>query len=288
MESEQTSIAMKRLALEVLKKWQANDHRKPLLLRGARQVGKTWIETSDFQECTAIHRAIVDTYRQDFSKYAQKFQVKYVSLLFDFIPSKAGQQFKFMQVPGEYRKRDLAPALELLVKAGVVHQVVHSAGTGIPLGAQANPEIFKLIFLDIALAQTILGVEATSWILEPEANFINKGEMTEAFVGQEMLAYLSMDQKAQLYYWSRQTKSSSAEVDYLIQCNHDIIPVEVKSGSPGTLKSLRLFLEQHKTSKYGIRVSALNYARDQNLHSFPLYAVAKVMRFKMNMRQPGG
>ncbi|MFQ5633207.1 MAG: hypothetical protein ACE5I1_30945, partial [bacterium] len=72
-------------------------------------------------------------------------------------------------------------------------------------------------------------------------------------------------------------RSSSAEIDYLIQCDHQIIPIEVKSGSPGTLKSLRLFLEQHKRSLYGIRFSGLNYAIDPQLHSYPLYAVANAV-----------
>lgn len=236
-----------------------------------------WREFGDLEKCAAIHRAIVDTYRQDFNKYVQKFQIKYVDLLFNLIPARLSKRFKFSEVPGEYRKRDLQPALELLVKAGVVHKIIHSSGAGIPLGAQAKPDTFKLIFLDLALAQSILGLDAASWLLEPEVNFVNKGGITEAFCGQEILAYSSFDLKSQLYFWQRQERSSSAEVDYLLQRHQQILPVEVKSGAPGTLKSLRLFLDAHKRLGYGIRLSALNYAADDRLLSMPLYAIARVM-----------
>jgi len=244
---------------------------------GMPEAVASWRKSSDLIRCAAIHRAIVDTYRQDFNKYVQKFQIKYVDLLFNLIPAVLGKRFKFTQAPGEYRKRDLQPALELLIKAGVVHSIIHSAGTGIPLGAQAKPDAFKLIFLDIALAQSILGLDATSWLLEPEASFVNKGEITEAFVGQEILAYSAIDLKAQLYFWQRQARSSNAEVDYLIQRDHQILPVEVKSGSTGTLKSLRNFLDEHKRSRDGVRLSSLNFAVDDRLLSMPLYAIAMLM-----------
>ena len=236
-----------------------------------------WYATNDLEVCASIHRTIIDAYRQDFNKYARKYQIKYLDLLFDAIPASLGQIFKFSRVPGEYRRRELQPALDLLIKAGIVHKIIHSAGQGVPLGAQANPDIFKLIFIDIALAQAILGLDASSWLLKPETSFANKGEITEAFVGQEMLAYSRHDQKPQLYFWRRQKRGSNAEVDYLLQKDSTIIPIEVKSASPGRLKSLRIFLDEHPGSPFGVRLSALNYAEDERLRSAPLYAVASLM-----------
>jgi hypothetical protein len=78
-----------------------------------------------------------------------------ISLIFN-------HNFKYSNIPGEYRKRELMPSLDLLFKAGVSHKIVHSPGTGIPLGATANGEKFKPLFLDIALAQTILGSDSAS------------------------------------------------------------------------------------------------------------------------------
>jgi len=244
-----------------------------------------WFGKNDLNACATIHRTITDAYRQDFNKYAKKYQIKYVDLLFDVIPALPGKIFKFSQVPGNYRKRELQPSLELLIKAGLAHKIVHSAGQGIPLGAQAKPDIFKLVFVDVALAQTILGLDASSWLLDPEASFINKGEITEAFVGQEMLACSACDQKPQLYFWQRQARGSSAEIDYLLQKDQQVIPIEVKSATPGRLKSLRFFLDKHPNSPYGVRLSALNYATDERLRSLPLYAVAGLLNFPKDLIQ---
>ncbi|HHL72266.1 MAG TPA: ATP-binding protein [Bacteroidetes bacterium] len=259
-------------------------HRKLLRLLGEYmavggmpEVVQRWCATKKLGDCAAIHRTICDAYRQDFNKYAKKHQLQHLALLFDVIPSLSGRQFKFSQIPGEFKKRDLQPSLELLVKAGLVNKVLHSAGQGIPLGAQARPELFKPIFLDVALAQSILSLQATSWLLEPEASFVNKGEITEAFVGQELLAYSPADQRPQLYFWRRQARSSSAEVDYLLQKDQHVIPIEVKSSTPGRLRSLRLFLEEHRNSPYGVRLSALNFSVDEQLRSLPLYAIHLLM-----------
>ncbi|MDZ7265126.1 MAG: DUF4143 domain-containing protein, partial [candidate division KSB1 bacterium] len=166
---------------------------------------------------------------------------------------------------------------DLLIKAGVAHKIIHSSGAGIPLGANANGDRFKMLFLDIALAQTILGLDTTSWLLDPELNLINKGAITEAFVGQELLAYSPFDLKAQLYYWHREAKASNAEIDYLIQKKNLIIPIEVKSGAPGKLKSLNIFLDEHPNSAQGIRFSSQNYEAINAIQNLPLYAVASIM-----------
>ena len=114
--------------------------------------------------------------------------------------------------------------------------------------------------------------------------FVNKGEITEALIGQELLAYANPHSKNQLYYWQRNAPGSTAEIDYLIQSGEKIIPIEVKSGSRKTLKSLHLFLEKHKNSPFGIRFSTQNYSQHDNLYSYPLYALASAAKtFKFNL-----
>lgn len=112
-----------------------------------------------------------------------------------------------------------------------------------------------------------------SWLLNPQVNFINKGAVNEAFVGQEILTYSPPYRKAQLYYWQREKRSSSAEIDYVIQKSAKILPIEVKSGSPGTLKSMHLFLKENTEIDYGIRFSSLDFNQDKRIKSFPLYSV---------------
>ena len=85
------------------------------------------------------------------------------------------------------------------------------------------------------------------------------------------------DRKSDLFYWQREARTSNAEVDYLIQKGETIIPKEVKSGSTGSLKSLRFFLNSHNRSPYGVRFSISNFSIDNGIRNYPLYAVAKLM-----------
>ena len=95
-------------------------------------------------------------------------------------------------------------------------------------------------------------------------------------MGQELLCYGNPHQKTDLYFWKRQEKSSTAEVDFLYEYNRNVIPVEVKSGDGRTLKSMSMFLETHAESPFGIRFSAQNYSEWQKIHSRPLYAVCSL------------
>ena len=226
---------------------------------------------------TQVHKILLDTYRQDFNKYAHKKQIERISLLFDQIPLQLGHKFKYSLVEGEYRKRELAPALDLLVTAGVATKIFYTHAQGIPLGAQMDPQDYRVLFLDVGLSQSLLGLTVNEWFLNSENAFINKGSFTEAFVGQEMLAYADPTHKNNLYYWHGQARGSQAEIDYLIQKEELIIPIEVKGGSGRTLKSLYLFLDSHATSTYGIRFSTHPYSYYNNVYSYPLYAVASVI-----------
>jgi len=249
-----------------------------IAIGGMPGVVDCWITTKDPSRCFALHHALLDTYRQDFVKYATKHQIKYVDVIFNNIPRQLGRKFKYSDIEGDYRKRELSPALELLITAGVAHKVTHSSGQGIPLGATVDPQNYKVIFLDIALSQAILGLDLESWFLDPQQQFINKGELVEAFVGQELLVYANPHAKSNLYYWQRNAPSSTAEVDYLIQSGEKIIPIEVKSGVGTTLRSLNLFLESHPNAPRGIRFSMQNYSVFGLIQSFPLYAVAAIQK----------
>lgn len=245
-------------------------------LGGMPQVVDVWHKTQDLQECAAIHQSLLSSYRQDFHKYARQKQVNHVRALFDNIPLQLGRKFKYSEVEGNYRSRELLPGLDLLCDANVAQKVWYTAGQGIPLGAQKLLDDFKVILLDVGLSQAILGLQPGSWLLQPATAFVNKGEHVEALIGQELLAYTNPIYDAELYYWHRRKVGGEAEVDYLIQDDEHIIPIEVKSGKGTTLKSMHVFLEHHPVSPYGIRVSTQNYSLYQNIRSLPLYAVASI------------
>ena len=251
--------------------------REYLAFGGMPAVLDWWLKTKNPVQSASLHHAILFTYKQDFNRYAKKHQVKYLEALFDAVPRQMGGQFKFSHVPGEFRKRELLPALDLLVKANIVHKIYYSVAQGIPVGAQSDLNIFKTLFLDVGLSQVVLGFDCGEWFINPLTQFVNKGALIESFVGQEILAYSTQSYDKNLYYWQRAERSSSAEIDYLIQKEQSVVPIEVKSGVTGALKSLHLFLETHKNSPYGVKFSTQNYSVFEKIHAYPLYAVASVI-----------
>ena len=168
--------------------------------------------------------------------------------------------------------------------ARIVNKVIYTAGQGVPLGAQKDPSDFKAIFLDVGLAQSILGLDVSDWLTDPENTFINQEALVEAFVGQELLAYADPTTREQLYYWHRDERSSQAEVDYVVQLERQVVPIKVKSGSGRTLKSLHMFLQSHPKAPYGIKFSTDNFSVFDNIQSYPLYAIAKKMVTKPELR----
>lgn len=245
-----------------------------LALGGMPAAVNAWINTQSPRQVKKVHSDLLDSYQQDFNKYAAVHQIKYLDALFHHALSQLSNKFMFSRV-GEYRKRELDPALELLQKAGLLYPVIRSSGQGIPLGADAQRDDFKLIFLDVGLSQASLNLDITSWFVEPLKTFINKGEIVEAFVGQELLAYGDPITKNHLFYWRREARSSQAEIDYLVQIKEQVVPIEVKAGTSLRIKSMHIFLDSHPHSLYGMRFSAHNYAYEERVHTYPLYAIAK-------------
>lgn len=245
---------------------------------GMPEVVQTWRDTEDLNKVLLIQQNIVNGYIQDIPKYTRKSQIEHVDVVFKHIPYILGQRFKTSNIAGEYRKRELAPAIDLLEKSMIARRIYHTSAQGLPLAAQSNLEKYKLILVDIAITQKLLNNDLRDWILNPKTACINKGPLIEAFVGQEIIAYQDPSSFSELYYWHREERSSSAEVDYVITHNRDIVPVEVKSDRGSHLKSMRFFLESHPDSKYGVRFSNYNYSVIDALHSYPLYAVSALFQ----------
>lgn len=245
-----------------------------LAIGGMPESVQAWVDTKDPRASYEVQNALIDAYRQDFPKYAKKHQIQYLELFLERIHHFIGKQFKYSSLHNEYKKRELEPCLNLLKKANVVHQITHSAGNGLPLGAEANLDKFKLIWLDVGLSQALLGLDLASWFLNPDKDLINRGAIIEAFIGQELLVYSSPTSKEDLYYWKRESRGSLAEVDYLYELKGEILPIEVKSGHGSTLRSMHQFLDEHRDVKQGLRFWAGGYEVNDKIRSKPLYAAA--------------
>lgn len=243
-----------------------------LAIGGMPAAVNQWVKTKDPREVAKVHANLIYAYEQDFGKYAKTHQIKYLNLLFLKAIEQIGNKFVFSHV-GEYQKRELAPALELLEKAGLFYPVVFSSGQGIPIGAQADLNYFKIIFLDVGLCQSLLNLDLSAWFLDLDAAFVNKGAIVEAFVGQELLTYFDPIRKGSLYYWQGDSRGSTAEVDYLIQVKNYVVPIEVKAGFNKRIVSMHIFLDSHLKSPYGLRFWAGPAQEQERLRSYPLYAV---------------
>ena len=246
-----------------------------LAIGGLPDAVNAWREEGTSREVRIAHEDLIRTYTQDFGTYGREHQVKYLDQVFKNALNQLSRKFMYSRI-AEYKKRELEPAVEMLAKAGILYQVFQSPGQGIPLGSEAKLDFFKVIFLDVGLSQALLDYDISSWFIDPLKLFTNKGELMEAFVGQELLVYSDPIKKENLYYWLKAIPSSQAEVDYLIQLKNTIIPIEVKAGSSTTLTSIHTFLNTHPDSPYGIRFWAKPAEQDTTIHTLPLYAVGRL------------
>jgi len=246
------------------------------IIGGMPAVVDEYLNSKDIKRCINVQTIIIQTYRDDFGKYASKVKYKYLQKMFYGIPKLVGKKFKYSNIDRDMQSRDLKEALILLEKAGIVFRVKHTSGAGLPLEAMAKDNVFKTVFLDIGLMQNICGLSADI-LLKPGEDFIkiNEGALAEQFVGQELLCYQDFYIQPSLYYWIRQSRNSSAEVDYLIQCYSKAVPIEVKSGKSGTLRSMHLYLKEIGLSA-GIKISTLPFDFTSPVISIPFYAIKKI------------
>jgi uncharacterized protein len=242
-----------------------------LAVGGMPESLNVWVNEQDYGQTFAIQRSLIETYRQDFDRYAKKHQIKYIEKLFTEVPGLIGGKFKYSKISGQFRKRELAPALELLGKAGLIHQINHSPGN-FPIAFGSDFDKFKLLFIDVALTQILQNISPGQWIYDPLGTLANRGMIAEAFIGQELLAHADPHFKAQLFYWHREARSSNAEIDYLVQWNEKIIPIEVKSGKEGRMKSLREYLKQ-QTPEFALRFYGGLPNNVDCIRSLPLYCL---------------
>jgi predicted AAA+ superfamily ATPase len=153
--------------------------------------------------------------------------------------------------------------------ARIITKVPSASPRGLPLGPTASARKIKAITLDIGLWQHLSGVSADREYSRSDLLDIHRGALAEQFVGQEMLASLNTD----LHYWARRARGSTAEVDYLVVVDGTIVPVEVKSGASGRLRSMHLLLKEYPKIPRGIVFSSRMYSAlpEQRLQFIPLY-----------------
>lgn len=261
------------------------------LIGGMPAVVAHYAEHHDFEEINNIKHNILQSYQEDFYKYGRIKQVPLLRRVFSMLPGVIGQKIKYAQLDPDSKSTQVKEAVNYLNLAKVIHLVYHSHANGMPLRAEINTKIFKTIFLDIGLLSTALGLSDLSIIHAPDWAWINRGSLAEQFIGQALFQLAPAYQSPELHYWVREQAQSAAEIDYVWQYENQIVPIEVKAGKTGRLKSLHYGI-QEKHWPYAVRFntdkpSILDETTklpghapfSYRLLSLPFYLVGELNRF---------
>lgn len=218
-----------------------------LIVGGMPSAIVSWITKKDPSALHQIQHDLLATYREDFSKYKGRLSIDRLDDVIHAIPRQLGHKFVYSHVNPEVSSGPLKQALELLAKARVCHRVMFTSANGLPLGAETHEKFLKVIFLDCGLCSISLGLAFHHLASISDISLINSGGMAEQLVGQLLRTIDAGYIDPALYYWQREKMQSSAEVDYVMQHENQVIPIEVKAGATGRLKSLREFIKEKKT-----------------------------------------
>ena len=235
---------------------------------GMPEVVLTFINQKDFKKVREKQLNILTSYDQDFSKHAPNEIVPRIRLVWQSLPSqlaKENKKFTYGNLKKGARAREFELAIEWLTNAGIVHKVNRCNKPGMPLIAYAVLSDFKLFLLDVGLLAAMGNLDIHTLINEQSLFEEFKGALTEQYVLQQLK---SIDQLP-IYYWS--AEKATAEIDFLIQYQNRIIPIEVKAAENLKAKSLKTY-HQKFSPEISIRTSLSDYRKEDWLVNLPLYA----------------
>ena len=244
---------------------------------GLPEVVQSYVEDRDLLECQRILNVLIQGYHNDFIKYKERSPVIRLVETFKSVADQSASKFKYSNVgsdsSGMYKE-----ALELLSKAGLVYRIYHTNASGNPLGSGINPKFFKTMIFDTGIFQRIMNLNLSDYVTTDFNTIINRGQLAEIFAGAELQRSKDPYSIDNLYYWHRESRSSQAEVDYVIEKDGRIIPVEVKAALGRKMKSMHIFMKEKK-SEFGIRLCAENFSKKDEIYSIPLYATAFIDQY---------
>ncbi len=232
-------------------------------------------ENNNFKEVREIQKQILDAYEHDFSKHAPSEIVPRIRMIWNSIPgqlAKENRKFIYGIIKEGSRAKDYESALSWLIDCGQVHKVCRVTKPAIPLKAYEDRSAFKMFLVDIGLLTAMGDVDAKT-LLEGSTIFTEfKGSLTEQYVYQQ----LNNTNEYVIYYWS--AERSTSEIDFLVQYNGLIVPIEVKAEENLQAKSLKVYLEKFSPT-VSIRTSMSDFRKQDWLINLPLYAISELKNF---------
>ena len=243
-------------------------YREYQIVGGMPEVVQSWVDNKSIEDVGKIQSQIIQSYENDFAKHAPVHYFPKLSAIWNAVPSqlaKENRKFIFSQIKKSWRAKDLEDALEWLIRAGLVYKVENIEKPNIPLAAYANHTYFKIYLPDIGILRRMANLPASALFDKTDNYKEFKGAMAENFVCCE----LKRQYEENIYYWTAEA-TGRAEVDFIIQDDANIIPIEVKAGSASHARSL----QQYK-NKYNPKISVLTSPDAGKNNILPIYAFWK-------------
>lgn len=232
-----------------------------------------FVNNGDLNKVRTIQKSIIEAYERDFSKHAPAIEVPRIRMVWHSIPSqlsKENRKFIYGMIKEGARAKDFELAIEWLKDAGLIYKVNRCKKAQLPLAAYEDFSAFKMFLSDIGLMGAMSNIPVQS-LLNGNMLFSDfKGALTEQFVLQQM----KTNQSLTIYYWS--ADNSRGEIDFLVQQEEKVIPIEVKAEENLQAKSLRMFVERNPGLK-GCRFSMSPYREQDWLVNYPLYSVLTML-----------
>lgn len=236
---------------------------------GMPEAVKTYVERGDIWEVRSIHSKIIDAYRNDMSKHVPKQQVQRINMVWNSIPSQLARDNKKF-IYGALRKgaraNDFEIAIQWLVDSGLVHKVHRISKPVVPLKFYEDMASFKLFLLDCGLLGALSETPPEQILIGDNVFEEYKGAFTENYVLQQLKSL----PRTFVYYYSND--NSTLEIDFVVQHDAHIIPIEVKAEENLRAKSLRQFVTDN-SGLHGVRFSMSDYREQDWLTNVPLWAV---------------
>lgn len=236
---------------------------------GMPEAVKTYVERGDIWEVRSIHSKIIDAYRNDMSKHVPKQQVQRINMVWNSIPSQLARDNKKF-IYGALRKgaraNDFEIAIQWLVDSGLVHKVHRISKPVVPLKFYEDMASFKLFLLDCGLLGALSETPPEQILIGDNVFEEYKGAFTENYVLQQLKSL----SRTFVYYYSND--NSTLEIDFVVQHEAHVIPIEVKAEENLRAKSLRQFVTDN-AGLHGVRFSMSDYREQDWLTNVPLWAV---------------
>src|SRR3990167_2641695 len=271
----------------ILHKQLLTQFREYLFVGGLPAAVSSWVVNRDWSAVNRVHQNLLTTYRDDFSKYHGRMDVMRLDETILSVPKMLGEKFIYSHVNSSVQSSTIKNALDLLHKARLCHSVRSVNANGVPLASEIKEKYFKEIVLDVGLCNAMLGVDLSDILNTSELTLIHSGGLTEQVTGQLLRTIFPFYVEPELFFWAREEKNANAEIDYVIQHHNKIIPIEVKSGTTGSLKSLHYFMGLKKLpmairinsdslSKTAVSVKHEDKQIQYTLLSLPLYLIGQI------------